>query len=110
MPKFLVMLIVLGMLSLLKVAFADGPVKPSGTPMLDQGVYGSPITKDDTAIFPATRGFHVGDAASCNMSVVFALRPDLVVSINNVQPGQSYPYSITQLKAATTCTGIVGLW
>jgi len=97
-------------LGLIAPAFAAGPTKPVGNPTLNQVIYGLPLTKDDTATFPPTRGLHIGDGTACNLSVVFASNPGVVVAIGSVQPGLSYPYSIVQLKAATTCSSVVGLW
>ena len=89
---------------------AASPSRPGGQPTLNQGIFGLSLTKDDNAIFAPTRGLHIGDASACNLSVVFTSNPGVAVSIDSVQPGQSYPYSIVQLKAATTCTDVVGLW
>ena len=110
-PRWLQLTASIALLALVSVSsFAAQPTKPIGQPTLNQSQFGLSLTKDDVATFPPTRGLHIGDASACNLSVVFSTNPGVAVSINSVQPGQPYPYSIIQLKAATTCTDVVGLW
>lgn len=92
------------------VALAAGPVPPSGWATINQSAYGLPLTKSDSTVLVPTRGVYIGDAAPCNLSVEFASNPGTAVAIDSVQPGLTYPFSISKLKAATTCADVVGLW
>jgi hypothetical protein len=85
---------------------------PSGQQVLNQGRSAVLLTPGDTTTITVTRGLHIGDAAACNISVVFA-NDSLTtgaVTLPNVQPGLSYPYSIKRLRATgTTCTHVTAL-
>ena len=105
--RFIIGLLLCGLVT--TAAFAD-PVVPSGLAVLNQSLYGLPLTKSDTTVLVPTRGVYIGDAAPCNLSVEFAANPGTAVAVDSVQPGLTYPFSITKLKAATTCADVVGLW
>jgi hypothetical protein len=85
---------------------------PSGQATLNQGRSAALLVPGDSTTITATRGLHIGDAAACNIAVVFAgdSLSTGAVTLPNVQPGLSYPYSIKRLLATgTTCTSVHAL-
>jgi hypothetical protein len=85
---------------------------PSGQATLNQGRSATLLTPGDSTTITATRGLHIGDAAACNIAVVFSADSLTTgaVTLPNVQPGLSYPYSIKRLLATgTTCTHVTAL-
>lgn len=86
-------------------------IKPVGAPVLNQALQGVAQTKSDTTVFVATRGIHVGDGTACDVTVRFqGDNASTFVALQNLQPGSDHPYSIVQLRAATTCTAITLLY
>lgn len=90
---------------------ATTAVRPVGAPMLNQALQGVSQTKSDTTVFTPTRGIHVSDGSACDVSVRFVGdNATTFTTLQNLQPGSDHPYSIIQLRAATTCTAIVLLY
>lgn len=88
-------------------ALAQAP--PAGAPVLNQAGTARVLTPNDTTNFTPTRGLHIGDGTACDVSVIFTGDTD-PVTLPNMQPGLSYPYSIKRLRATgTTCTSVTGL-
>lgn len=89
-------------------AWAVGP--PSGQPVLNQALEARALTKSDSTTFNQTRGVFIGDAAACNIAVLFA-NDSSAVTLTNVQSGQAYPFSIKKLMStSTTCTAVIALY
>jgi hypothetical protein len=85
---------------------------PSGQAVLNQGRSADLLTPSDSTTITVTRGLHIGDAAACNISVVFSgdSLTTGAVTLPNLQPGMSYPYSIKRLRSTgTTCTHVTAL-
>jgi hypothetical protein len=97
----------LWVLSIVITAWAQTP--PTGQLTLNQASKFRAVTKSDTATIPPTRGLQIGDATACNLSIVGA-QDTAAVTISNVQSGQILPFSVTQVKAATTCSTVVALY
>lgn len=93
-------------------AVALAQVPPTGTQTLNQAVSAQALTPGNSTTIVPTRGLHIGDAAACNIAVVFA-NDSLTtgaVTLPNVQPGIAYPYRIKRLLATgTTCVSITAL-
>ena len=85
-------------------------VPPVGMAVLNQARQGRLLTKSDTTDVAATRGVFIGDAAACNIAVIFN-GDSSAVTLANVQPGGAYPLSIRRLMSAnTTCTAVTALY
>ena len=85
---------------------------PSGQAVLNQGRSAALLTPGDSTTITPTRGLHIGDAAACNIAVVFSgdSLTTGAVTLPNLQPGLSYPYSIKRLLATgTTCVSVTAL-
>ncbi len=94
-------------------AAQQGPLPPFGTPVLNQGIQARVLTKSNTTIFQKTRGVFIGDAAACNIAVVFITDTPSTgaVTLSNVQSGAVYPFQIIKLMSTnTTCTSVVALY
>lgn len=90
-------------------AWAQSP--PSGQPVLNQAVQGAVLTKSNSTIQKPTRALYIGDAAACNITVVFNNDGTTTTLLANVQPGSYLPLSVRQLMSTgTSCTSVVGLW
>lgn len=88
---------------------AAGP--PSGQPVLNQARSGVALTKSDSTVLTPTRGVFIGDAAACNIAVVFDADGTTAVTLANVQPGLAYPFAIRKLMSTnTTCTAVIALY
>lgn len=72
---------------------------------LDGASDGFAITPADTDLADVTRALWVGTAG--NLTLVMASGATLVLT--NVPAGSLLPLKVTQVKAATTASGIVGL-
>jgi len=86
------------------------PVSPQGQPVMNQALNASALTKSDTTVFTRTRGVYIGDAAACNIAVLFS-GSAAAVTLANVQPGRYYPFSIIKLMSTnTTCAAVTVLY
>lgn len=84
---------------------------PSGSAVLNQGLYSGAITPSDTQALPViTRALYNGNGTACNIAMKLA-RDAVAVTWLNVQPGEFLPVSTTQImNTNTTCANIVGIW
>jgi hypothetical protein len=106
---------VLAVLLVLLASPAWAQSKPTGEPTLNQGISGRTVTKSDATLLPGTRGLYVGDAAACNLAVVFqadnATGAGVAVTFSNVQPGSFLPLQVAKVMSTnTTCTSVVALY
>mgnify|MGYP001618645656 CR=1 FL=1 len=51
--------------------WAAGEQPPSGQPQLNQARQARLLVKSDTTVIPQTRGLFIGDAAACNIALLF---------------------------------------
>jgi hypothetical protein len=89
--------------------------KPTGQATLNQGISARTVTKSDATILPGTRGLYVGDAAACNLAVVFqadnVTGAGTAVTFTNVQPGSFLPLQVAKVMSTnTTCTLVLALY
>ncbi len=85
-------------------------VPPVGQPVLNQARQARALTKSDTAPVQATRGLFIGDAAACNIAVIFN-GDSAAVTLANVQPGATLPFSIRMLMSTnTTCAAVTAFY
>lgn len=78
---------------------------------INQARRGALLTASDaTTLSPVTRAITIGDAAACNIAVVFADNSS-AVTLANRQPGVDYPYAIKKLMSTnTTCAAVIALY
>lgn len=97
-------------LALAAPAWAAGEMVPSGSPALNQARQARLLTKSDATILIPTRGIFIGDAAACNVALMF-VGDSSAVTFNNVQSGATYPFQIKQLMSTgTSCTSVIALY
>ena len=92
------------------VALAAQLIPPSGQHVLNQAVNARALTKSDSTIFLVTRGLFIGDAAACNIAVLFNADAS-PVTLTNVQSGALLPFQVVKLMSAnTTCATVFALY
>ena len=64
------------------------------------------ITTHDTNSFTATRALYVGTGGD----LVVTMRGGQEITLTNVADGSLLPIQVTQVKTASTASGLVGLW
>ena len=89
---------------------ATTAVPPIGTPVLNQARQGVAVTKNDTTVFTPTRGVYIGDGTACDIAVRFVGdNATTFTTLQNVQPGAAYPFSIIMLRSTNTSCAAVSL-
>lgn len=88
---------------------------PTGSPSLNQGISARAVVKSDTTILPGTRGLYVGDAAACNLALVFkadnTTGAGVAVTFSNVQPGSLLPFQVVKVMSTnTSCALVIALY
>lgn len=79
------------------------------TPMIQSIADAVAITKSDSTVYsPPLRAIYVGDGSACAVTLSPASGGSDVV-FSSEQPGATIPVSALKIKAATTCTTLIGL-
>lgn len=82
---------------------------PYPVPMIQSIADAVAITKSDSTVYsPPLRAIYVGDGSACAVTLSPASGGSDVV-FSSEQPGATIPVAALKVKAATTCTTLVGL-
>lgn len=91
-------------------AWAAGEMVPAGEPVVNQARQARSLTKSDSTVLIPTRGIYIGDAAACDVALLF-VGDSVAVTFTNVQSGAVYPFQITKLMSTgTSCATVKALY
>lgn len=84
---------------------------PSGSAVLNQGLYSAAVTPSDTQVLSVvTRALYNGNTTACTISIKLA-KDAAAVMWQNVQPGEILPVSALYVMSTnTSCANIVAIW